>query len=94
MDIETHPFFIEDNGDRQGTAILLVGTADEFGVDQRSIRAVRGGFRITQELADILASEADEDEDEKSEEPEGSQETTPAKKNKKTSGDRAAKNDK
>lgn len=50
----THPFFIENGADRAQTATLLVGTADEFGIDQRDICAVQGGFRISAALADIL----------------------------------------
>lgn len=58
-----HPHFIPDShaGSRKDTAVLLVGTAREFGIDQHSIKAVQGsGFRITQELADVLYHESDD----------------------------------
>lgn len=65
MDKMTHPYFIADDaaGTRKETAILLVGTADEYGIDQHSVRMVRGGFRVTQEMADALGIEDDEAED-------------------------------
>lgn len=74
--------FVPNGASRQETAILLVGTAEEFGVSQQDIRVVQGGFMISDALNDILTSEL-EDEDPK-----------PAKKaaaTKKTSGSRAAK---
>lgn len=40
------------------TAVLLVGTAEEFGISQDSIKMVPGGFRITEELADLLYDES------------------------------------
>lgn len=73
------PVFVPNGYSRRETAVLLVGTAEEFGLSQRGIAAVAGGFYITEELAGILVSEADST-------------AKPAKKNKKTSGDRAAKN--
>lgn len=50
--------FVPDGGSRKNTAVLLVGTAEEFGLDQRSIRAAQGGFWITEELADVLYHES------------------------------------
>lgn len=49
--------FVSDSKSRKDTAILLTGTAAEFGVNQRDIRAVQGGFYISDELATILARE-------------------------------------
>lgn len=49
--------FIPDGRSRKETAILLTGTAGEFGVNQREIRAVQGGFLISDNLAAILARE-------------------------------------
>jgi hypothetical protein len=63
MNTTTHPFFIEDGESRQETAILLVGTAEEAGIDQRDVRATRGGFRITQAVADALGLDTSEDAD-------------------------------
>lgn len=40
-------------GSRKDTAVLLVGTATEYGLDQHSILAAQGGFWITPELADL-----------------------------------------
>lgn len=57
----THPYFVENAaaGTRKDTATLLVGTAREFGISQRSIKSSRTGFYITEELADVLYSEAE-----------------------------------
>lgn len=56
---DSHPHFVQDrhSGSRQDTAILLTGTAEEFGIDQHDIRATQGGFYITQRMHDLLASE-------------------------------------
>lgn len=75
---------------RKETAILLVGTAREFGIPQRSIQTTYGGFWITQELADVLYDESD-DEPEVEAEPEAEPKTK-SKSTTKTSGNRAAKN--
>lgn len=53
--------FVPNGPNRQETAVLLVGTADEHGIDQRSIRSVSSGFYITEELADLIYG-ADETE--------------------------------
>lgn len=49
--------FVADGRSRRTTAVLLVGTAEEFGIDQRDVKAVDGGFEISDELAKILADE-------------------------------------
>ena len=49
--------FVPSGSSRKETAILLVGTADEFGIDQHSIRTTSGGFLITQELHDAVYGE-------------------------------------
>lgn len=54
--------FVPNGDSRQETAIILVGTAEEHGIDQRSIQATRGGFNITEELADVLYDESTPDE--------------------------------
>lgn len=46
--------FVPNGASRRETAILLVGTAEEHGIDQRSIRATPSGFFVSEELADIL----------------------------------------
>jgi hypothetical protein len=61
MNKTTHPYFVADGDSRQDTAILLVGTAREFGIPQRDIAAVRGGFRISQALADVLYDEGQDE---------------------------------
>lgn len=106
MDSTTHPYLVpfDTAGSRKETAVLLVGTADEFKIDQRSIRMVRNGFRITQDLYDVLyddadnAAEAEAAESEDKTEDAGDTEVkteepeTKAKTTKKkTSGNRAAK---
>lgn len=85
MDRTTHPNFVPDNtaGSRQETAVLLVGTADEFGVPQRDIASTQGGYWISDTLADVLYDEA---EDEAEAEP---KKTAKTQSRKKTSGNRA-----
>lgn len=84
--------FVPNGESRHETAVLLVGTADEFGIDQRSILPAAGGFHITEEMAEALGAEPVPDEP--TEEPVGSdieaalQESAP-----KPSGRRTAKND-
>lgn len=51
--------FVPQGEDRRATARYLVQTADEHGIDQRSIRSTRGGFDITDELADVLYEDED-----------------------------------
>lgn len=75
--------FVPNGDSRRETAILLVGTADEYGIDQRSIRSVSGGFYISEELADVLYAEDDGQQDEA---------PAPEAEPTKTSGNRAAKN--
>ena len=98
MNKQSHPFFVPNGDSRTETAVLLVGTAREYGIDQRGIAAVRGGFRISQALADVLY-----DEDQQETEPQKQETATevpepeetvkpPAKRTtKKASGNRAAK---
>lgn len=74
--------FVPNGDSRKNTAILLVGTADEFGIDQRSILAARSGFWITEALAQALKADYDEPAKPKR------SAKQPAKK---TSGNRAAK---
>lgn len=90
--------FVESTGaDRRETAIILIGTARENDLDDaRHVRATTGGFYISDELADILYDEdADEGEEVSGNEPETEEPEAPKarKRNKKASGDRAAKND-
>lgn len=105
MNSKTHPFLVPSDayGTRQETAVMLVGTAREFGIDQRDIASTYNGFRISQALSDVLYEEEEgepEAEDMFEAEPPPVIVTTtpvpkaPAKKTaaKKTSGDRAAKN--
>lgn len=49
--------FVPNGPSRKDTAVLLVGTAAEFGIDQRSIRALRSGFEISDELASLIYDE-------------------------------------
>ena len=44
---------------RKDTAILLVGTAREFGISQHAILSRQGGYLITQELADVIERETE-----------------------------------
>lgn len=50
--------FVPNNhaGSREETAVLLIGTAKEFGVDTHEVRTTpnRTGFTISDRLADIL----------------------------------------
>lgn len=101
MNKQSHPFFVPNGDSRTETAVLLVGTAREYGIDQRGIAAVRGGFRISQALADVLydedqqepdqAAEAQETEPEVAPEPEETVKPPAKRTTKKASGNRAAK---
>jgi hypothetical protein len=71
--------FIPNGDSRTDTAVLLVGTAEEYGIDQSTIRATNGGFWINEALADLIY----EDEVVPEDEPVAT----------KTSSNRAAKND-
>lgn len=81
------PHFVPDAtmGSRKDTAVLLVGTAREYGIAQRAILAAHGGFWITDELAAIVYDE-DEQAEVSGNETEAETSTT------ETSGNRAAKN--
>lgn len=46
-----------DFGSRRETAIVLVGTAEENGLNVREIKTLGGGFEISEELAAILYPE-------------------------------------
>ena len=74
--------FVPNGESRKETAVLLVGTAAEYGIDQRAIRATSGGFYISDELADLLYDESAE---------EAVPEPEPESPIKNTSGNRAAK---
>lgn len=84
--------FVPNGESRRETAILLVGTADEYGIGQESIRATSAGFYITEELADLLYDESQPEPDPEPE-PKAPAKKTSAKKStaKKTSGNRAGK---
>lgn len=91
--------FVPNGDSRRDTAIILVGTAEEYGIDQRSIKSTAGGFYITNELAALVY---DDDEPMEMVESESEPEPVkaPAKKTtakkastKKASGNRAAKKD-
>lgn len=56
------PYFVPNGNNQEETATLLVGTASEYGLSQRSIRATVGGFKISEELADIVFSDEAETE--------------------------------
>lgn len=74
-----HTVFVTNDtaGFRKDTAVLLVGTAREYKITQRSIKSTNSGYWITDELADLVFAAP---------EPEPEPEPT-----KKTSGNRAAK---
>lgn len=95
----THPNWVPDAtmGSRKDTAVLLVGTATEFGIPQRDIASTRGGFYISDRLAELVYDEAGED-DQAEPEPETvsgneTDTTKAAPKAAKTSGNRAGKNE-
>lgn len=46
--------FVPNGDSRQATAVLLTGTAREYDIDQREVKAVNGGFFISDRLADIV----------------------------------------
>lgn len=53
--------FVPSNaaGSRRETAVLLVGTAREYDIPQRSILAAQGGFWITPDLARLVFEDED-----------------------------------
>lgn len=53
----THLIASAEFGGRQETAVLLTGTAREFGIDQHAIKTTSAGFVITDELMDVLYDE-------------------------------------
>ncbi len=69
MSKASHPYFIPNGDSREDTAVLLVGTADEAGIDQRAIQAVPGGFNITPEVARAAYGDAFVDDQPDPEEP-------------------------
>jgi hypothetical protein len=74
--------FVPDGESRRDTAIILIGSAREYGLDDaKAVQAARGGFYISDELADLLNAEQEAEP--------GKQSRSPRKK---TSGNRAAKN--
>lgn len=86
--------FIPNGDNRQDTAVLITGTAAEYGIDQRTIRAASGGFFVNDALADILYGAQPEPEPEPEPEPTPEKKAAPEKKaTKKTSGNRAVKKD-
>ena len=54
--------FVPNGDSREETAVLLLGTAEEFGIDPRLVKATSGGFYIPSDLADIVFGEEPEDE--------------------------------
>jgi len=64
MNSTTHPYFVANGENRRETAQVLVGTAEEYGVDQDDIFATQDGFRISQAMSDAMAkAEVDDLED-------------------------------
>lgn len=82
--------FVPNGDSRKDTATLLVGTAEEFGLSQRSILVRPTGFYITEELADAVYGDEFQPEGDDTEQTEAEK---PAPAPTKTSGNRAAKTD-
>ena len=80
---------------RRDLAVVLVGSAEEYGFDQRSIRTTPNGFYVSDEQYKLLFEDGVETETEPRAEAEPAPEK-PAPKRRarstKTSGSRAAKN--
>lgn len=51
--------FVPDGGSKRDTAVLLTGTAAEFGLPQRDIRVGNGGYWISERLAAFVYDEDD-----------------------------------
>lgn len=63
--------FVPNGDSRRDTAIILIGTAQEHGLDDaRAVRAAQGGFYISDELADLLYDEPEQAEPEQTEQDE------------------------
>lgn len=56
--------FVPNGDSREDTAVLLTGTAREYKIDQREIKATNGGFFISDRLADIVYDGEVPEEDE------------------------------
>lgn len=88
------PEFIPNGDNREETAVLLVGTAQEFGLGD-AVFAVPDGFYVTTELADLIYDDeldADPDLDPEPEpEPEPDPDPAPVESDSKPSGKKAAK---
>ena len=67
------PVFVPNGDSQEETAVLLVGTAKEYGLSNRSVRASTGGFWISEALADLVYGEAEPEP-----EPEAASTVTPA----------------
>lgn len=80
--------FVHDGDSRQKTAALLVGTAEEFGIPQRDVRATTGGFNISDALVEVLQADGVLSDEGMILARKSSKKTS----TKKTSGNRAAKN--
>jgi len=77
-------------GNRQDTAVLLVGTAKEHGlVVRHHVASTVGGYYISDALADLVYDDEDSTADEEPKDEVSGNET---KSTKKTSGNRAGKN--
>lgn len=53
--------FVPKGDNTTETATLLVNLADKHGIDQRSIQVANDGFYITEELADLIYEDDDEE---------------------------------
>lgn len=54
-------YFVPNGDSREETAVLLVGTAREYGINVREIKVRSGGFEIPDELADVLYNDVSSD---------------------------------
>lgn len=57
--------FVPNGESRRDTLTLLLGTAQEYGIDAHAVKSDPGrtGFYVTQELADLLYEEPDGDDE-------------------------------
>lgn len=66
---KNQPVFVPNGESREDTATLLVGTAHEYGIDQSEIKAVQGGFYISEALSEWVYGDEPEAGEPEADEP-------------------------
>lgn len=77
--------FVPNGHSREETAVLLLGSAAEFGFNPEVVKVVAGGFEVPDGLIEFI------DEDDTPDPADDSEDSPKTGRGKKTSGNRAAK---